>query len=86
MMAANWMYAARRFGGIREVLLAAFDRDSLGLCLTMGFVCFDGSALPLFKLAAMSHPSEVAVFGGDQYNKVNDHLLHQGLQANRYGL
>ena len=69
-IAANWYYAARRFGGIKEVLLAVFDRESLHTCLAMGFVCFDATTLPLFTLTAMGHKPEVAEFGGSQYNKV----------------
>ena len=41
------MYAAARFGEVKEVLLATFDGKSLRRCLRMGLVCFDGTILPL---------------------------------------
>ena len=43
----NFMYAATRFGEVKEVLLATFDGRSLLRCQSMGFVCFDGTTLPL---------------------------------------
>ena len=44
-MAANWMYALSRFGGVREALLFTFDEDSLRECLVLGFACYDGLML-----------------------------------------
>ena len=65
------MYALSRFGGAKEVLLATFDHQSLHMCLTMGFACFDAATLPLFTLTAMNHTPEIAQFGGGKYMKVN---------------
>ena len=68
----NFFYAATRFGGVKEVLLSTFDKESLEVCLAMGFVCFDATTLPLYKLTAMNHTAEVALYGGGPYMRVSE--------------
>ena len=53
-------------------MLFTFDKESLEVCLAMGFVCFDARTLPLYKLTAMNHSSVVALYGGGQYMRVRE--------------
>ena len=52
----NWRFALGEFGNVHSVLLATFDPISLHGCLSLGFICFDGSNLPLMsEMRKLSH-------------------------------
>ncbi len=64
--AANWFYSLWRMGGVSEVLLATYDRDSLRRCLSLGLACFNGASLLQGILGFGKGLANHAVTHGDQ--------------------
>ena len=77
-MAANWMYALSRFGGVKEALLFTFDEDSLRECLVLGFACFDGLTLLPNKRSKPAEASEIQ-YGDSQWFDVSSFQNQHGL-------
>ena len=63
----NWFYSLSRFGKVNEVLVATFDEASLTACLTLGFVCFDGTT---FFPEDPKHRAE-AGYGDEEWLRVS---------------